>query len=104
MDFQKIAIQLLNKYSEEPINGTDLASESYSFEVEEIAESLIPKEYQAYLDNSEFIMTHVFTVKDLLVYFIEPTPFPEHNKIFVGLLKDDELMEYHILSGGTTNA
>ena len=100
MDYSYLALEMLSEYLGENIILEDTAVESNNFEIDELDESIIPIDYQLYLINHSKVMTHLYAYDSLIAYIIYPYNYLEANQILVGLLKENVLINYHIISRG----
>lgn len=98
MDYESIVLKILNKYEEISKGIENLATESYIFDVVELDPEIIPDNFMKILTNYEKVETHVYEYKTLTVYFIEPYGNTKEDKILIGLLKEDRLVEYVIIT------
>lgn len=100
MNYDQLALNMLSEHLGKPITMAEIATESYSFEAEELDSSIVPLDYQAIIADYHFVMTHLFAYDHLIVYIIEPYDESAANQILIGLLEENNLLNYHIIKGG----
>ncbi|MGO2602544.1 MAG: hypothetical protein ACTH80_00530 [Alkalibacterium gilvum] len=100
MDYSDLALDMLSKHLGEPISLEDAGYESYSFEVVELDMTIIPMSYQSYLSRFQDVMTHLYLYKELVVYILYPLADSASDPKLVGLLYEDKLLDYRIITGG----
>lgn len=100
MDYTYLAIDMLNQYLEEIINIEDTARESNVFEVDELDPSIIPINHQGLFVEDSTVMTHLYVYKQLTAYIIHPNTDTELKPVLIGLIHEDELLDFKIIFGG----
>ena len=102
MDYIEYAMILLNSHIADEVRIQDTGYESYNFEVEEIDIELIPEDYQKVLNGYSNVMTHLFAYEDYYVYILQPYGTKYYEKVLIGLMKNDRLIDYKIILSSDT--
>lgn len=100
MDYTYLALNMLSKYLGVRINLEDTASESNIFEVEDLDHSILPARYRDLLAEYSTVMTHLYAYNQLIAYVIYPYPISGTSPILIGLMQEDELLNFKIIMGG----
>lgn len=97
MNYEALALKMMRKAIGIDILLEDLAVESYSFEVEEIDQDMIPEEYRRFLSNYEEVMTHVYAYESIYLYVIVPLERRDDEEVLIGVLEEGELIDYDLV-------
>lgn len=100
MGYTYLAIDMLNQHLEEIINVDDTAMESNVFEVDELDHLFIPVSHRALFAEYLTVMTHLYAYKQLIAYVIHPNIDSKSKPILIGLIQEDELLDFKIVFGG----
>lgn len=96
MSKESLALEWISKHLGHPITRDDLAYESYVFEFEELDDSLLPADYASLFQPNQSVLTSLYVVNDVMVYFIEPIGNLSLPLSLIGLIVDSQLMQYQI--------
>ena len=100
MDYTYLAMDMLNQYLEEIINVEDTSRESNVFEIDELDPSIIPVNHRGLFAEYPTVMTHLYAYKELVAYVIHPNTASKSKPILIGLIQEDELLDFKIVFGG----
>lgn len=96
MSRESLAVEWISKRLGRPITSDDLAFESYIFEFEELDDSLLPDDYASLIQPSQNVLTYLYALNDVMVYFVEPIGNSSTSLRLIGLLENSQLVHYQI--------
>lgn len=100
MDYTYLAMDMLNQYLEEIINVEDTSRESNVFEIDELDPSIIPVNHRDLFVEYSTVMTHLYAYQQLVAYVIHPNIDSKSKPILIGLIQEDDLLDFKIVFGG----